>query len=142
MDRISNKKGSIEIIFMCFIVIFLMFVFFSIYLLYSKININVYRVKQDLFNIVQNAVLAFDKEELAYNNFEIDEEALIQRINKIITLNYDNVKLNYLSYDKSENKVYITVEVDLNLSRWNLKDKVVINESVKLKMMRLDDAIV
>lgn len=137
MDKIKSKKGSIEIIFLCFAVVFGVFIFFSIYLLYSKININIYRVKQDLFNIVQNAVVSFDKEELSYNNFCIDEEQLIKNIEKVISLNYNNVKLNYINYDKKENNIYITVEVDLKLSKWNINDKVKITECVKLDMMEI-----
>lgn len=137
MDKIKSKKGSVEIIFICFTIIFAIFIFFSIYLLYSKININIYRVKQDLFNIVQNAVVSFDKEELSYNNFSVDEEQLIKNIEKILNLNYNNVKLNYINYDKKENNVYITVEVDLKLKKWNFDDKVKITECIKLDMMEI-----
>lgn len=141
MDKINSKKGSIEVLFICVIVIAFMFIFFSIYLLYSKINLNIYRVKQDLPNVLQNAVLAFDKEELAYNNFVIDEEELVKIINNLIDLNYDNVKLCYLSYDESENKVNVTVEIDLNLDKWNIENKVTVSSSIKLKMMELDNEI-
>lgn len=142
MANIKSKIGSIEILFICLIIIFFMFIFFSIYLLYSKININIYSVKQDLFNIVQNSILSFDREELSYNNFEVNEEELVQSVNKLISLNYNNVKLSYLYYDEYEKNIYIAVEVDLKLRKFNIKNKVIIKECFKLEMMRFNNELV
>ena len=84
MVNLNKKKGSVEIVLICFMVTFFIFIYFFIYLLYSKININIYTVKHDLYNIAQNAVLAFDKDELAYNNYKINNELLYQKINNLI----------------------------------------------------------
>lgn len=139
MDKISKKRGSIEIIVISAMVIFFMFVFFSIYFLYSKINAQVYKVKEELPNILQNSIFAFDREELAYNNFVVDENVLKEKIETLIDLNYNNVKVVHISYDEEKNRVNITVEIDLNLDKWNIKDVVSVSESVKLNMMELEN---
>lgn len=133
MDKnIKNKSGSIEILFICVILVFFMTVFAYVFFLNSKINVTVYRVKQDLYNIVQNVILSFNKQELSYNNYVINEEEMSSRVAKIIDLNYKEASLKYLNYNKEENEVNIIVSISIG-------NKIVdVKQNVKLKLMQIN----
>lgn len=141
MDKKLEKKGSIEIIFVSFFVICLLLIFSTIFLLYTQINSSVYRIKQDISYIVQNAYMSFNNDELAYFNYVINEDELKSRVNTLITKNYTNVELQNLYYDKNNNVINIEVLIkvkpvifssvigDINLT---------VKDGVKLKLMDIN----
>lgn len=138
MGKVSNKNGNIEILFLCIASIFVILTFLVIFVLYSQINISVYSVKYDIYNIVQNVFVCFDKEELAYDNYVLNENEMSEKIQNIISLNYDNVKLKYLSYDKEENEVDITVTISIKPVTFISKIDIEIKERIKLKLMEVN----
>lgn len=131
-NNVNNKRGSIEILFICVILVFFITVCAYVYFLNAKINVTIYRVKQDLYNIVQNIILSFNKEELSFNNYVIDEEEMSSRVSKIISLNYKEVSLKYLNYNKEDNEVNIIVSVKIG------RKIVYINQKVKVKLMQIN----
>lgn len=133
-----NKRGNIEVIFL--VVIFLIFIviLMIIYFLYMQINIQIFPLKQDIFFIVQNAYFSINMEELAYNNYLVDEVILKNKIQNLISINYNNVFIEKLSYDKYVNKVKINLKVDIYpiiLEKFIGKFSVNIYDEVKLKTM-------
>ncbi len=132
-EKIKYKNGSIGIIFICFIFIIFISIFFYIFFLNYKINIKVYRIKQDIDNIVQNVILSFNQEELSYNNYIINEEDMIYRVGKIMELSYKEASLEYLSYNKEDNEVNIVVSVNIDN-----ENKVCIKHKVKVKLMQVN----
>lgn len=136
----TNKKGNIEILFLTLIVFFLIVIFSVLYILYVQINTFVYPIKQDLFYIVQNAYLSLNKDELSYYNYDIDEDVLNDKVAQIINLNYDNVNLVSLKYNKITRNVDIIVNIKIKpvvlsnkIGDINLKVK----DNIKLKMMEV-----
>lgn len=133
-----NKRGNIEVIFL--VVIFLIFIviLMIIYFLYMQINIQIFPLKQDIFFIVQNAYFSINMEELAYNNYLVDEVILKDKIQNLISINYNNVFIEKLSYDKYVNKVKINLKVDIYpiiLKKFIGKFSINIYDEVKLKTM-------
>lgn len=136
----TNKKGNVEILFLTLIVFFLMVVFSVLYILYVQINTFVYPIKQDLFYIVQNAYLSLNKDELSYYNYDIDEYVLNDKVAQIIKLNYDDVNLESLRYNKNTKNVEVIVNIKIKsivlsnkIGNINLKVK----DNIKLKMMEV-----
>ena len=133
-----NKQGNIEVIFLVIIFLIFIVILMIIYFLYMQINIQIFPLKQDIFFIVQNAYFSINMEELAYNNYLVDEVILKDKIQNLISINYNNVFIEKLSYDKYVNKVKINLKVDIYpiiLEKFIGKFSVNIYDEVKLKTM-------
>lgn len=136
----KEKKGTIEILAISIMMLVFIIVFVSVYLLYLQINTYVYPIKEDIYYIVQNSFLSLNKEELAYANYSIDEELMFKKVNTILKLNYKDVELKKLKYDKNDN--YVDVEMIINIKPVIMRDtigdiKLNIKDKVKIKLMEV-----
>ncbi len=136
----KRKKGSVEIIALCVMMLILIIIFISIYLLYLQINTYVYPIKEDIYYIVQNSFLSLSKEELAYSNYFVDEELMFKKVDTILKLNHKEAELKSLKYNVDNN--YVDVEIVINIKPvimykkiGNIKLK--LNDRVKIKLMEV-----
>lgn len=138
----NSKKGSVEIIILTLTIIFMFIILTITFLLYIQINSCVYNVKSDLFYISQNAVLAVNYDELAYSNYEINDEKLKEKIATLLHLNYPNYNFNVneIKYECLSNSVLI--DIDLHIKPIALRNIIgditlKIKDNVKLKLMEV-----
>lgn len=138
----KNKKGSIVLIFLSLTFIIFIIFFSIIYILYIQINIQTYKVKQDIFYIVQNAYISLNQDNLQYYNYKINSDILNQKIASIIKLNYakENVVIKELKYNEKNNKVHIELILKVKPLAFLevIKEaNIILKEDVKLKNMEV-----
>lgn len=138
----NSKKGNIEIIFLILIILFILLIMCIIFILYIQINSNIYVIKNDLFYIVQNAYFSLNSEELAYNNYDINNDKLNRDIQYLLNLNFPNNKIVYNSIIYDQNDNFVIIDLDLIIEPLILKDiiesfRVNIKDKIKLKLMEV-----
>lgn len=132
------KKGNIEVTFLSMIFVFLIIVLMTVYFLHMQINLQIYPIKQDVFYIVQNSYFSMDINELAFNNYVVDEKILKEKIQNLININYDNVVIEQLEFDKNIKKVKIKLKVSVSpiiLKNYIGDINIIIYDEIKLKTM-------
>ena len=132
------KKGNIEVTFLSMIFVFLIIVLMTVYFLHMQINLQIYPIKQDIFYIVQNSYFSMDINELAFNNYVVDEKILKEKIQNLININYDNVVIEQLEFDKNIKKVKIKLKVSVSpiiLKNYNGDKNIMVYDEIKLKTM-------
>ena len=132
------KKGNIEVTFLSMIFVFLIIVLMTVYFLHMQINLQIYPIKQDIFYIVQNSYFSMDINELAFNNYVVDEKILKEKIQNLININYDNVVIEQLEFDKNIKKVKIKLKVSVSpiiLKNYIGDINIIIYDEIKLKTM-------
>lgn len=132
------KKGNIEVTFLSMIFVFLIIVLMTVYFLHMQINLQIYPIKQDIFYIVQNSYFSMDINELAFNNYVVDEKILKEKIQNLININYDNVVIEQLEFDKSIKKVKIKLKVSVSpiiLKNYIGDINIMVYDEIKLKTM-------
>lgn len=132
------KKGNIEVTFLSMIFVFLIIVLMTVYFLHMQINLQIYPIKQDIFYIVQNSYFSMDINELAFNNYVVDEKILKEKIQNLININYDNVVIEQLEFDKNIKKVKIKLKVSVSpiiLKNYIGDINIMIYDEIKLKTM-------
>ena len=132
------KKGNIEVTFLSMIFVFLIIVLMTVYFLHMQINLQIYPIKQDIFYIVQNSYFSMDINELAFNNYVVDENILKEKIQNLININYDNVLIEQLEFDKNIKKVKIKLKVSVSpiiLKNYIGDINIIIYDEIKLKTM-------
>lgn len=138
----NNKRGSIEIFILSITIIFMIIILTITFLLYIQINSCIYNVKTDLFYIAQNAILAVDHDELAYSNYEINDEILKEKVGTLLYLNYPNynISVNEVKYDYLSNCILIDISLQVKpIALRNLIGDITlkIKDNVKLKLMEV-----
>ena len=132
------KKGNIEVTFLSMIFVFLIIVLMTVYFLHMQINLQIYPIKQDIFYIVQNSYFSMDINELAFNNYVVDEKILKEKIQNLININYDNVVIEQLEFDKKIKKVKIKLKVSVSpiiLKNYIGDINIMVYDEIKLKTM-------
>ena len=132
------KKGNIEVTFLSMIFVFLIIVLMTVYFLHMQINLQIYPIKQDIFYIVQNSYFSMDINELAFNNYVVDEKILKEKIKNLININYDNVVIEQLEFDKNIKKVKIKLKVSVSpiiLKNYIGDINIMVYDEIKLKTM-------
>lgn len=132
------KKGNIEVTFLSMIFVFLIIVLMIVYFLHMQINLQIYPIKQDIFYIVQNSYFFMDINELAFNNYVVDEKILKEKIQNLININYDNVVIEQLEFDKNIKKVKIKLKVSVSpiiLKNYIGDINIMVYDEIKLKTM-------
>ncbi len=132
------KKGNIEVTFLSMIFVFLIIVLMTVYFLHMQINLQIYPIKQDIFYIVQNSYFSMDINELAFNNYVVDEKILKEKIQNLININYDNVVIEQLEFDKNIKKVKIKLKVSVSpiiLKNYIGDINIMVYDEIKLKTM-------
>ena len=132
------KKGNIEVTFLSMIFVFLIIVLMTVYFLHMQINSQIYPIKQDIFYIVQNSYFSMDINELAFNNYVVDEKILKEKIQNLININYDNVVIEQLEFDKNIKKVKIKLKVSVSpiiLKNYIGDINIMVYDEIKLKTM-------
>lgn len=132
------KKGNIEVTFLSMIFVFLIIVLMTVYFLHMQINLQIYPIKQDVFYIVQNSYFSMDINELAFNNYIVDEKILKEKIQNLININYDNVVIEQLEFDKNIKKVKIKLKVSVSpiiLKNYIGDINIMVYDEIKLKTM-------
>lgn len=132
------KKGNIEVTFLSMIFVFLIIVLMLVYFLHMQINLQIYPIKQDIFYIVQNSYFSMDINELAFNNYVVDEKILKEKIQNLINIDYDNVVIEQLEFDKNIKKVKIKLKVSVSpiiLKNYIGDINIMVYDEIKLKTM-------
>ena len=132
------KKGNIEVTFLSMIFVFLIIVLMTVYFLHMQINLQIYPIKQDIFYIVQNSYFSMDINELAFNNYIENEKILKEKIQNLININYDNVVIEQLEFDKNIKKVKIKLKVSVSpiiLKNYIGDINIMVYDEIKLKTM-------
>lgn len=138
----GSKRGNVEIFILSITILLMLVILTSVFLLHIQINTCIYNIKSDLFYISQNAYLAADHEELAYSNYEVNDELLSEKIEYLIKLNHSNYDfyINEIKYDYINKNVLININLLINPIV--LKDMIGIislniKETVKLRLMEV-----
>ena len=79
-----------------------------------------------------------DINELAFNNYLVDEKILKEKIQNLININYDNVVIEQLEFDKNIKKVKIKLKVSVSpiiLKNYIGDINIIIYDEIKLKTM-------
>lgn len=131
------KNGYFEIFFLSIFIVFILIIFTGIVILKLQINSYVYPLKEDIFYIVQNAIISCNENSLSNFDYVIDENLMKEKVDKILIENYKNAKLVSIKYNKLKNVVYGKIEVEIvpMIFSLNNKCKVGFNYEVKLKML-------
>ncbi len=131
MSGLKNKKsGNLQIIIIFLFIIFIIIYTFSFIIINIQINSLIYPIKQDIYYIAQNAILAMDAEELSYYKYEIDNNKLEYLIESLISKNYNNVKIDELYYNNETN--YLNIKLDVVIQP--LLFKKIIGENINIKI--------
>ncbi len=142
----KNKRGSIEIIVLTLLIIFIFIILTAIFLLHIQINSCIYNVKSDLFYIAQNAYIAANYSELSYANYQFDNILLKEKIVYLLKLNHPNYKItiNEIKYEYVEKSVLIDINILVEpiilnhlIGNINLN----IRDNFKLKLMEVKNGI-
>ena len=111
----SKKRGNVLFVMIFIALVFITVILMQVYILYMQINTSVYKVREDIFYIVQNSYFSLDKEELKYYDYKINEELMIKKIKDIVKLNYsDFVKINNIKYDYLKNEIKINYTIQFS----------------------------
>ena len=136
-----NKKGFITYFLVIFALIVII-IFSSVNLIYLQMTNKITSLKKDVFYIVQNTYMMFDKNELSYDKYVVDNNKLKEKIEELLILNYpkDNIVIESVKYNAEENLVYISVKVEFKPVIFNkiFKDKYInISRKIKIKTMEV-----
>ena len=136
-----NKKGFITYFLVIFALIVII-ILSSVNLIYLQMTNKITSLKKDLFYIVQNTYMMFDKNELSYDKYVVDNNKLKEKIEELLILNYpkDNIVIESVKYNSEENLVYISVKVEFKPVIFNkiFKDKYInISRKIKIKTMEV-----
>lgn len=85
---VSKKIGNISIYTFTLFAIVVMLIIFAFSISYIQITSTVMNIKNDLYNIVQNGIIANDKTELALNSYIGDKNQMIAYIQNLLQKNY------------------------------------------------------
>lgn len=135
-----RKKGSIEILCLTLFMTIMILITGTLYFLYMQINGQVMPIRKDIFYIVQNAFFSLKPEELAYENYVVDQSELSQRITTLITNSYHYVSVEEVLYHETQKQVALTLRVTVTpilLSRNIGNISLVLHEKVKLRNMEV-----
>lgn len=106
-----RKKGELYIISIFLFAIICLLILFSVIVSYFQINTVLLGVKDSMFSISQNAIIAYNMENLAYDVYDIDIEKLRTIINEMLLKNHiegkskiENIEIKelYLISNKNE----------------------------------------
>lgn len=84
----TRVKGSINIYFLTILSSLLIIILFAFCIMYVQMSSTILNIKNDLYSIIQNGIIANDKEELAVENYTAKENMLRQYIGVILDNNY------------------------------------------------------
>lgn len=84
----NKKRGNIIICFLLLLFLSIMIIFFMIFMGFVDLNIQLDGIKNDLFFICQNAIFAYDYEELSYENYTVDIKKLENNLLNLLTQHY------------------------------------------------------
>lgn len=142
MTRLFNKKGNINI-FIPLGIILLITIFVAIFLAYYQVNIIADNIRKDLFYISNNAILAFNQQDLAYGKYTLDEQKAKEIIEEILNKNYQNgsvLKISIIQLDQIENnqiliKIKVRFKSFITLFGRN-QYEFIMTETVKISLMK------
>lgn len=136
----KNRKGSIEIVFLTFIICIFIILSFIVYILYVQITTYVIPIKQDLFYIVQNSYFSLNQNKLEYEDYIVNNNELRKRVHKILSINHPEVILSNIYYNYNNNKIYVEIIINIKpivLGEYIKNIKIKIKDTIKLKMMEV-----
>lgn len=138
-----NNKGNAYILFITITFSITILFFLIIFMLFMQINNQVYKLKQDVFYIVQNSYFSLNQESFSYSDYIIDNKELFEKVNYIMQKNNPdgNVKIISMYYDYKKNKVNISYALKLKPVVLGdiIKDiNINFNDDIKLKGMEVE----
>lgn len=109
----NYKKANIMIFYLIIIIIITTLIF-SVSILYIQIDLQLKSLRSDLEAIVKSCALKnCSKEDLKYYKYKFDLEEMKKNIQEIYDLKkVNNVVVEDLYYDKSDNKFVITLNIN------------------------------
>ena len=135
-----NNKGFTSIISILSVAIIIIIIIISLFIMYIfQINFEIYKVKKDLFYIVQNVYISLDENEIIYNNYEFDIDNMKSKIQILINKNLNNsnnVKIESLKYENSY--IYIKLSISIKPIIDIFKEtKITIDDKIKVKLLEV-----
>lgn len=139
-----NKKGMTNIWIM-FLGITMIILFTLIYMLYFQVGVIKNSIRQEVFYALMNGQVSLNKEELAFNSYEIDKNKLNDILNLWIKetaktkINVTEIKINDLLTNNSNDKVTLKIELLVSfipIVKVSDKAKVKINEEIDLSLLK------
>lgn len=85
---VSRKLGNINISVFVIIAIFIILILFAFCINYVQLTSTIMNIKNDLYNIAQNGIIANNKEDLALNSYKADETRMKGYIQNVLSKNY------------------------------------------------------
>lgn len=141
--KVIKHKGNIYIIFVTTVYCITIIFFLIVYMLFMQVNTQVYKLKQDIFYVVQNAYFALNQENLSYSNYVVEDQKLFEMVDYIMQKNNPNgnVKINSIYYDYNTHKVNINYTLKLKpivLKKSFKNVSIKLNDSIKMKGMEVE----
>lgn len=140
-----NKKGMTNI-WLMFLGITMILIFTLIYMLYFQVGVIKNSIREELFYALMNCQVSLNKEELAYNSYELDINKLNDNLDLWVKetaktkINVTEIKINNLLTNKSKDKVTLKIELLVSFKpiiKISDKATIKINEEIDLALLRL-----
>ena len=135
-----NKKGFSSILSILSIAITIIVVIITLFIMYIfQINFEIYKVKKDLFYIVQNVYISLDQNEIIYNNYSFNIEKMEEKIQLLINENLnnsENVKIENLSYENNYINIKLSISINPIINIFD-KTKIIIEDKIKIKLLEV-----
>lgn len=140
MNGLNNKKrGNIQIIILAIFIVIIIIIIFTMVMLNIQINSIIYPIKQDIFYIAQNSLLAMERNDLSLYSYNVDISELKDIVERLVSQNYNNVTVENVNYDIVTNYLYIDLIVKIKPIILNINSNryfnIRFNEKVKIKLM-------
>ena len=138
-----NKKGfsNILIVFTIFIIISIIVIgLFIIYMF--QINFEVYKVKKDLFYIIQNTYISLDKEELKYNRYVFDIDNMRKNTEELLSknlINDTNIEIEKFEYKNNIVSIVLNIKLKPIIKFINNEINIRVKENIKVKLMEVNN---
>ncbi|MBR5227725.1 MAG: hypothetical protein IKV94_03715 [Clostridia bacterium] len=149
-----NKKGELLIISVFLVITVICIIFTAIVIMGFQINTQITGIKDSLFYLSQNAILAYNTNHLAYDKYSVDYDKLYSICKELIIKNHLNGKNKVNNISIKELKVitskeeciyhtkgvynlpilHVVLELEFN-NILNEKHVVSIHEDVKMALM-------
>ena len=135
-----SKKGFSSILVVLSISIIIIIVILTLFIMYIfQINFEIYKVKKDLFYIVQNVYVEFDENEIIYNNYSFEISNMKNKIETLINKNLnnsDNVKINSLKYENNYIYIILSIKIKPIIIMFDSAE-LTIKDKIKVKLLEV-----
>lgn len=128
---VNRKLGNINISIFVIIASLIILILFASCINYVQLTSTIMNIKNDLYNIAQNGIIANDKENLALNNYETDEKTMKQYVQTILVNNYLRANGNIKKIEIEECSIFLDKE-DIKKHTNNRYYETIIHLTIKI----------